>query len=77
MFNAVVTVVAVAPGSVWYCVGHEEGAVDLFDTRTGDAIELSRISNFLSVNQMIWSQDATHDVAADLEKNVFVKRVIT
>ena len=47
-----VTVVAVAPGSTRYCVGNEEGAVDLLDTRTEDVIELSRFLNFLSVSQM-------------------------
>jgi WD40 repeat protein/pimeloyl-ACP methyl ester carboxylesterase len=72
-----VTVVAVAPGSTWYCVGNEEGAVDLFDTRTEDAIELSRFLNFFGVSQMAWSQDARHVVAADLGGDIVVKRLVT
>jgi len=71
------TVVAVAPGSILYCVGNEEGAVDLFNTRTEGVIELFRFFNFLSVSQLAWSQDATHVVAADLGGDVFVKRLVT
>ena len=71
------TVVGVAPGSTRYCVGNEEGAVDLFDTQTDRATELFRFLNFLSVSQVAWSQDATHVVAADLGGDILVKRLVT
>lgn len=72
-----VTVVAAAPGSTWYCVGNEEGVVDLFDTQTGRSIEVFSFLNFLSVSQLAWSQDATHVVAADLGGDIFVGRLVT
>ena len=68
-----VIVVAVAPSSTWYCVGNEEGQVDLFDTRTGDTTELFSVPKFLSVHEMVWSQDATRIAAADLAGRVFIK----
>ena len=71
------TVVAVAPGSTWYCVGNEEGTVDLFDTRTEEAVDFFRFGNFLSVSQIAWSQDATYLAAADLGGDIFVKSLIT
>ena len=72
-----VTVVAAAPGSTWYCVGNDEGAVDLLDTQTENAIELFRFPNFLGVSQLAWSQDATHVVAADLGGDIYVRRLVT
>ncbi|KAG8525535.1 uncharacterized protein KY384_009179 [Bacidia gigantensis] len=72
-----VTVVAVARGSTWYCVGNEEGVVDLFDTRTEEASELFRFSNFLSVSHLAWSPDATHVVAVDLGGDILVKYIAT
>ncbi|KAL9614137.1 MAG: hypothetical protein Q9167_001347 [Letrouitia subvulpina] len=72
-----VTVVAVARGSTWYCVGNEEGVVDLFDARTEGSILLFRFLNFLSVSHLAWSHDATHVVAADLGGDIYVKRLVT
>jgi WD40 repeat protein/pimeloyl-ACP methyl ester carboxylesterase len=72
-----VTVVSAAAGSTWYCVGNEEGEVDLFDTRTDTVIELFRFLNFLGVSQIAWSRDATHVAAADLGGDIFVKRLVT
>lgn len=71
-----VTVVAVAPKSTLYCVGNEEGAVDLFDTRTERTMELCRFLNFLSISQIAWSLDATHVVATDLGGDISVKRLM-
>ncbi|KAI4209636.1 MAG: hypothetical protein LQ351_007436 [Letrouitia transgressa] len=71
------TVVAVARGSAWYCVGNEEGAVDLFDTRTRDSVQLFKFLNFLNVSQLAWSHDATHIVAADLGGDIFIKRLVS
>ena len=68
-----VTVIAAAPGNKWYCAGNEEGSVDLFNTQTDHAIELSKFFNFMSVDQIAWSRDATHVVAADLGGDISVK----
>ena len=71
-----VTVVALAPGSSWYCLGNEEGAVDLFHIQQEGPIELFRFLNFLNVSQLAWSQDATHVAAADLGGDIHIKRLI-
>ncbi|KAL9038636.1 MAG: hypothetical protein Q9214_005200 [Letrouitia sp. 1 TL-2023] len=70
------TVVAVARGSTWYCVGNEEGVVDLLDARTEGSVQLFKFLNFLSISQLAWSHDATHVVAADLGGDIFVKRLV-
>ena len=70
-----VTVIAAAPGNNWYGVGNEEGAVDLFDARTGVKTELFKFLNFLSVSHITWSQYAMHVVAADLGGDISVKRM--
>ena len=71
------TVVATAPGSTWYCVGNEEGAVCLSDTRTHEVVEIFRFLNYLSVSHLVWSQDATHLVAADLGGDICAGRLVS
>ena len=72
------TVIAAAPGSHWYCVGNEEGSVDLYDTRTDrNHIEITRFGNFLRVEKLIWSPDATHVAAADLAGVISVQHLRT
>lgn len=71
-----VTIVAAASSSNRYCVGSEEGAVNLLDTRTGGTIEFPKFLNFLSISQLAWSVDATHVVAGHLGGDISVKRVV-
>jgi WD40 repeat protein len=71
-----ITSVAAAPGGIWYCVGNEEGVVDLFNSQTEAGIELFRFFNFLGVNTITWSQDATHIAASDLGGDILVKRFV-
>ena len=70
------TVVAAGPGSSWYCVGNEEGAVQLYNIQSEENIDFYKFLNFLSVNQISWSRDATHVVAADLGGDIIIKRLI-
>ncbi|KAA6406365.1 MAG: hypothetical protein FRX48_09849 [Lasallia pustulata] len=71
-----VSALAAAPGSSLYCVGNEEGVVELFDITKGKLLELARFLNFLSVSKMTWAEDRQHIVAADLGGDILVKRLI-
>jgi hypothetical protein len=71
-----VSALAVAPDSSLYCVGNDEGVVDLFNTHTGETVELTRFLNFLNVSHIAWSEDASHVAAADLGGEVVVKRLV-
>jgi WD40 repeat protein len=56
-----------------YCVGSENGLVDLFDTSGGKLLELMKFSTFLTVNHLAWSEDGKIVVASDLGGNIVVK----
>lgn len=72
-----VSTLATAPGRSFYCVGNDEGVVELFDTTQGKLLELTRFLNFLSVSQITWGDDSQHIVTADLGGDIIVKRLIT
>jgi WD40 repeat protein len=72
-----VSAVAGSPFSPLYCVGNEEGAVDLFDAQTGKEYEIARFLNFLGICHLLWSADGTHIAAADLGGDIVLKRLIT
>jgi WD40 repeat protein len=67
---------AMAPGSSLYCVGKEDGRVDLFDVRKGKITELANFSNSFDVTKVIWSEDARHIACADLGGDIIVKRLV-
>ena len=70
-----VSAIAVAPVGKMYCVGNEEGAVDLIHAGTGETIEFARLLNFLSISHLAWSEDAQYIAAADLGGEVVVSRL--
>jgi WD40 repeat protein len=72
-----VTALAIPQSTSLYCVGNEEGVLNLFDAATEESIELTRFLNFLSVSLLAWSQDATHIAAADLGGDIVVKRLVS
>jgi WD40 repeat protein len=68
-----VSALAVASDSSLYCVGNDKGVVSLFNTKTGESIELMRFLNFLNVSHIAWSGDGRHIAAADLAGEIMVK----
>ncbi|KAL1988851.1 hypothetical protein VTN96DRAFT_7735 [Rasamsonia emersonii] len=72
-----VSVLAIAPSSSLYCVGNEEGTVDLFDARAGKVTELASFMNMLSVSHLVWSEDAKNIACADLGGDIIVKRLVS
>lgn len=72
-----VCALAAAPGSSLYCVGNEEGVVELFDATQGKVVEIARFLNYLSVTQIIWDEHCQYIVATDLGGDILGKRLIT
>ena len=70
-----VSSLSIAPVGEWYCVGNEEGAVDLFNSRTGESTEFARLLNFLSITHIAWSGNAEHIAVADLGGEIVLKRL--
>lgn len=56
-----------------YCVGNEEGIVELFDSQTGKGFELLRFLNFLSISHLTWGDDGKHLAAADLGGEITIR----
>ena len=71
-----VSSLAIAPKGDLYCVGNEEGAVDLVNSRTGETTEFARLLNFLSITHIVWSDDAEHVAAADLGGEIVLKSLM-
>jgi WD40 repeat protein len=70
-----VSSLALSPQSWLYCVGNEEGRVDLCNARTGEQIEFTKFHNFLGVGHLVWSDDGAFVAAADLGGDIVLKRV--
>lgn len=68
---------SLAPGPKgWlYCVGNEDGRVDLCDARTEKQIEFTKFPNLLAVGHLVWSDDGAFLAAADLGGDIVLKRV--
>ena len=65
----------IAPSCDSYCIGNEEGVVDLIHAKTGENTELARLPNFLSITHIAWSSDAKCVAAADLSGEIVLKRL--
>jgi WD40 repeat protein/pimeloyl-ACP methyl ester carboxylesterase len=68
-----VTIISRAPNTSLYCVGNEEGTVDLFDARNGSSVEITKFFNFFGVSHVAWGEDGKHVAAADLGGNIVLK----
>ena len=71
-----VSALAVAPSGALFCVGNEEGVVALFDTATGESIEIGKFPNFLNVSHIAWGADGRHLIAADLGGEIIARRLV-
>ena len=73
--DPVTTLAAQSIGSL-YCTGNEAGINELFDVRQGRIGELGRSKNFMSTEQMVWSENGRYVGFADLSGKVFIKSIL-
>ncbi|RFU28895.1 hypothetical protein B7463_g7457, partial [Scytalidium lignicola] len=71
-----VSALAVSRSGSLYCVGNEEGIVNLHDASTGKSIELIKFRSSLDVTLLAWSEDTSHIAAANLSGDIVVKRLV-
>lgn len=70
-----VSALAVSPNGSLFCVGNEEGVVQLLDAVTGESVEVAKFPTFFSVSHFAWGKDGKHLIAADLGSNIIAKRL--
>lgn len=71
-----VSALAVPPSGSLFCVGKEDGVVELVDALTGESIEMGKFPNPFSVTHFAWGEDGRHLIAADLGSNIVAKRLV-
>lgn len=71
-----VSALAIAPSGSLFCVGNEEGVMELLDAVTGERIEMGKFPNFLSVSHFAWGEDGRHLVAANPGGGIVAKRLV-
>ena len=59
-----------------YCYGTEDGIAVLCDVDSGSICELERLSSFMSIEHVAWSEDDKVVAISDLSGTILIKRVI-
>ncbi|KAH8820667.1 hypothetical protein F5884DRAFT_57550 [Xylogone sp. PMI_703] len=70
-----ITALAIPRSGSLYCVGNEEGVVNLADASTGKSIELMKFRSLLDTNLLTWSNDGRYIAAADISGDIFIKHL--
>lgn len=58
-----------------YCYGTENGVAVLGEVGSGKVCELERLTSFMSIEKVAWSEDGSFVAIADLSRRVSVKRI--
>ena len=73
-FKAISTLAA-CPNGKCFCVGTDDGSVQLRSTDGPDTVEVGKFNNFMEVSHLAWSQDSQYMVAADLSGGVMLSQI--
>lgn len=70
-------IVALAANStcMQFCISHENGSINLYDTAQGHLTEIAKFPAFLAVDHMTWGADGSHLAIADVGGSIMVKRL--
>ncbi|KAK4223270.1 hypothetical protein QBC38DRAFT_517229 [Podospora fimiseda] len=58
-----------------YCYGTEDGVAVLGEVGKGKVGEIERLSSFMSIEQLAWSEDGLHVAVSDLNGRVSIKKI--
>lgn len=72
-----ITALAASPKGRLYCFGTEGGRVRLIDMKEGEGFDLHVSKGFLSIEQLVWSDDGRYLCYADSSKKIIVFSVDT
>lgn len=71
-----VSALAVPPSGSLFCIGKEDGVVELVDAPTGESIEIGKFPDFFGVSHFAWGEDGRLLIAADLGNNIIAQRLV-
>lgn len=72
--DRVITLAGQAVGSL-YCYGTEEGVAVLCEVGQGRIAEVERVTSFMSIEQVVWSEDGHLLAMSDLSGKLSIKRM--
>lgn len=70
-----ITAMATCLNNKVFCVGNEEGRIELYDARTGQKRKIAELLNFQCINHLALSVDGRRIVAADLSGDILIKEI--
>jgi len=70
-----ITAIATCLNNKLFCVGNEEGVIQLHDVQTGQKRRIAELSNFQCISHLALSADGTRIVAADLIGDFVIKEI--
>ena len=70
-----ITVLVASPRGRFYCYGTDRGNVRIFDKFQDQQLDVHTPKGFLSIEQMVWSEDGTYICYSDSSKRIFMKRI--
>lgn len=71
-----VSVLAVHPSELLYCVGNEAGVITLYDKGGRMIREVVSLLNFMSISHIAWAPDGQHLVGADLSGDIVLRKIL-
>ncbi|KAI1190713.1 hypothetical protein F5B17DRAFT_37040 [Nemania serpens] len=70
-----VTAFSLAPSSSSYCVGYEDGNVELYQRGTTQGREFTRFHNYMPVTHITWSPDGRLVALSDLAGDIQLRKI--
>lgn len=72
-----ISALAACPNGKCFCVGTDDGSVQLRSINGSDTVEVGKFNNFMEVSHLAWSQDSQYLVAADLSGDIMLRKIET
>ncbi|KAL9627090.1 MAG: hypothetical protein Q9164_007709, partial [Protoblastenia rupestris] len=72
-----VSALAACPNGKCFCLGNDDGAIELRSTSGKGEVEVGKFNNFMNVNHLTWSQDSRYFAATDLSGDVLIRQIET
>ncbi|KAM0802252.1 WD40 repeat-containing protein [Usnea florida] len=70
-----ISALAACPNGKCFCVGSDDGSVQLRSTNGSDKVEVGKFNNFMEVRHLAWSQNSRYIVAVDLSGAIMLSQI--
>ena len=71
-----ITALAASPDGSCFCIGNDDGSIELRDMKGTNAVEVGKFNNFMEVSHLTWSRDSRYLAAADLGGDIMISEII-